>query len=169
MFGWISLLFVNSSLSLPVTLSLVRTKFSVIHDVRIIEPVSGIKGQIYFEVVRDISPLEKNCWPDYGQRTNTKDNEFEQCFPSSRRLTSSKRSWPRRTSGRGRKLCPLGEARGRVLAEDVAADRDYPPFHRSIRDGFAVRAEDVAAPPVELRSRGEIRAGGHFSGTHGGG
>ena len=64
----------------------------------------------------------------------------------------------------GTEVVPLGEARGRVLAEDVAADRDYPPFHRSIRDGFAVRAEDVAAPPVELHLRGEIRAGGHFAG-----
>ena len=69
----------------------------------------------------------------------------------------------------GTEVVPLGEARGRVLAEDVVADRDYPPFHRSIRDGFAVRAEDVAAPPVELRLRGEVRAGGHFAGTHWGG
>jgi len=67
----------------------------------------------------------------------------------------------------GVEVVPLGEARGRVLAENVVADRDYPPFHRSIRDGFAVRAEDVAAPPVELRSRGEVRAGGHFAGTIG--
>ncbi len=63
----------------------------------------------------------------------------------------------------GTEVVSLGEARGRVLAEDVQADRDYPPFHRSIRDGYAVRAADVAAPPVELRSRGEIRAGGFFS------
>ena len=69
----------------------------------------------------------------------------------------------------GTEVVPLGEACGRVLAEDVVADRDYPPFHRSIRDGFAVRAEDVAAPPVELRSRGEIRAGGHFTGAIGAG
>ena len=33
---------------------------------------------------------------------------------------------------------------GRMLAEDVLADRNYPPFNRSIRDGFAVRAADVA-------------------------
>jgi molybdopterin molybdotransferase len=65
----------------------------------------------------------------------------------------------------GTEVVPLGEACGRVLAADVVADRDYPPFHRSIRDGFAVRAEDVAAPPVELHSRGEIRAGGHFTGA----
>jgi molybdopterin molybdotransferase len=62
---------------------------------------------------------------------------------------------------------PLAEADGRVLAADVVADRDYPPFHRSIRDGFAVRARDVAAPPVELHLRGEIRAGGCFTGELG--
>ena len=56
----------------------------------------------------------------------------------------------------GTEIVPLGEARGRVLAEDVVADRDYPPFHRSIRDGFAVRAEDVAAPPVELLRAGRF-------------
>jgi molybdopterin molybdotransferase len=67
----------------------------------------------------------------------------------------------------GTEVVPLSEARGRILAEDIAADRDYPPFNRSIRDGFAVRAEDVMAPPVELRLRGEIRAGGHFDGAIG--
>ena len=51
---------------------------------------------------------------------------------------------------------PLGDAAGRVLAEDIAADRDYPPFHRSARDGFAVRAADV---PGTLTVVGEIRAG----------
>jgi molybdopterin molybdotransferase len=62
-------------------------------------------------------------------------------------------------------VVPLDAACGRVLAADVATDRDYPPFHRSMRDGYAVRAEDVAAPPVELALRGEIRAGGHFEGA----
>jgi len=69
----------------------------------------------------------------------------------------------------GTEVVPLGVACGRVLAEDVAADRDYPPFHRSIRDGFAVRAQDAGAPPVELCSRGEIPAGGHFTGALGAG
>jgi len=50
----------------------------------------------------------------------------------------------------------LDEAHGRVLAEDVAADRDYPALRRSLRDGFAVRAKDV---PGTLRVRGEVRAG----------
>jgi molybdopterin molybdotransferase len=51
---------------------------------------------------------------------------------------------------------PLTEAAGRVLAEDVRADRDYPPLARSIRDGFAVRAADL---PGELQVIGEVRAG----------
>jgi molybdopterin molybdotransferase len=67
----------------------------------------------------------------------------------------------------GTEVVPLYGARGRVLAEDVAADRDYPPFHRSIRDGFAVRAADVIVPPAELSLRGEVRAGGPFDGAVG--
>src|SRR5208282_1145640 len=69
----------------------------------------------------------------------------------------------------GTEVVSLGAACGRILAEEVVADRDYPPFHRSIRDGFAVRAEDVAAPPVELHARGEIRAGWHFTDAVGAG
>lgn len=52
---------------------------------------------------------------------------------------------------------------GRVLAEEVISDRDLPPFNRATRDGFALRAEDVAgaseAAPVPLQVVGEIRAG----------
>jgi molybdopterin molybdotransferase len=59
-------------------------------------------------------------------------------------------------------IVPLGQARGRVLAEDVAADRDLPPFHRATRDGYAVRAADVAVLPAALRCVGEIPAGRHF-------
>src|SRR5579863_4507251 len=58
----------------------------------------------------------------------------------------------------------LLEASGRVLAEQILADRSYPPFHRSARDGFAVRAADV---PGELRVTGEVRAGESFSGSVG--
>jgi molybdopterin molybdotransferase len=59
---------------------------------------------------------------------------------------------------------PSLEAAGRVLAEDVLADRDYPPFPRSARDGFAVRAADV---PGELTVIGEVRAGEVFRGLVG--
>jgi molybdopterin molybdotransferase len=44
----------------------------------------------------------------------------------------------------------------RVLAEQIRADRDYPPFAKAVRDGFAVRAQDI---PGELRIVGEVRAG----------
>jgi molybdopterin molybdotransferase len=50
-------------------------------------------------------------------------------------------------------------ASGRVLAEPVLADRDLPPFPRSTRDGYAVRAADVAHVPATLDLIGEIRAG----------
>jgi molybdopterin molybdotransferase len=54
---------------------------------------------------------------------------------------------------------------GRVLAENVLADRNYPPFDRSIRDGFALRATDAAHSGARLRIVGESRAGVGFSGT----
>src|SRR5271168_4612048 len=58
---------------------------------------------------------------------------------------------------------------GRILAENIVADRNYPPFNRSIRDGFAVRAADTAAPGARLRLIGESRAGVAFNGTVGAG
>ena len=58
----------------------------------------------------------------------------------------------------------LEGACGRVLAEDVAADRDTPAVARSVRDGFAVRAIDL---PGELDVIGEVRAGEKFQGAVG--
>jgi molybdopterin molybdotransferase len=48
---------------------------------------------------------------------------------------------------------------GRVLAEEMAADRDFPPFDRAARDGYAVRAEDLAQIPARLEIVGEVKAG----------
>lgn len=55
-------------------------------------------------------------------------------------------------------------ALGRFLAENIQADRNYPPFHRATRDGFAVRAGDVALAGAKLRLIGESRAGVPFEG-----
>ncbi len=50
-------------------------------------------------------------------------------------------------------------ALGRVLAADVLAGEDVPPFANSAVDGYAVRAADVGAVPVELTVVGEVAAG----------
>ena len=55
---------------------------------------------------------------------------------------------------------PLLDALGLVLVDDIAADRDVPPFRNSAMDGYAVRGDDVASAPVELRVVGEVAAGG---------
>ncbi len=60
--------------------------------------------------------------------------------------------------------CPLDEAHGRVLAADVSADRDQPPFDRVTRDGYAVRAVDLVSVPAHLRVVGEAPPGRLFPG-----
>jgi molybdopterin molybdotransferase len=57
----------------------------------------------------------------------------------------------------------LADALGCVLAAEVAAAEDLPPFANSAMDGFAVRGADLAgageATPVALRITGEVFAG----------
>jgi molybdopterin molybdotransferase len=53
----------------------------------------------------------------------------------------------------------LAAAVGRVLAQDVAADRDFPPADLSAMDGYALRSADAGVPGAVLRIRGEVRAG----------
>jgi len=48
---------------------------------------------------------------------------------------------------------------GRVLAEPIVADRDFPPFPRAARDGYAIRAADVAQEHARLHVIVEIKAG----------
>jgi molybdopterin molybdotransferase len=52
----------------------------------------------------------------------------------------------------------IHSALGCVLAQDLAADRDYPPFDRATRDGYAVRAAEACAGAT-IRCAGEIKAG----------
>ena len=58
---------------------------------------------------------------------------------------------------------PLVECAGRVLAQDIAATTDLPPFDNSSMDGFAIRATDVtdaaSASPRTLRVVADIPAG----------
>jgi molybdenum cofactor synthesis domain-containing protein len=70
-------------------------------------------------------------------------------------LTSVRRLAPRSAA--------LGDALGCVLAQDVTAPRDLPPFASSAMDGYAVRTADIASAsddaPVRLRVVGEISMG----------
>ncbi|HET89425.1 MAG TPA: molybdopterin molybdenumtransferase MoeA [Chloroflexi bacterium] len=54
---------------------------------------------------------------------------------------------------------PVLEASGRVLAEEIAADRDIPPLTNAAMDGYAVRGADVVPAPARLRVLGEVAAG----------
>jgi molybdopterin molybdotransferase len=54
---------------------------------------------------------------------------------------------------------PTPEALGRVLAESVVCPEDLPPFRRSLMDGFACRAEDIAQVPARLRIVDDIGMG----------
>jgi molybdopterin molybdotransferase len=57
----------------------------------------------------------------------------------------------------------LQHAHGRILAEEIIAGEDIPPFDNSGMDGFALRAEDIAQAPTLLRLVGEVSAGNVLS------
>jgi molybdopterin molybdotransferase len=52
----------------------------------------------------------------------------------------------------------VGDALGYVLAQEVKTDREYPPFNRATRDGYAVFAADIH-PGTTLKCTAEIKAG----------
>ena len=57
---------------------------------------------------------------------------------------------------------PLSEACGLVLAQDIVAQEDIPPFDNSAMDGFALLSKNsklVNGQPAHLRVTGEIAAG----------
>ncbi|WP_243384430.1 gephyrin-like molybdotransferase Glp [Geothrix alkalitolerans] len=58
---------------------------------------------------------------------------------------------------------PLPEALGLAAAEALASEEQVPPFTNSAMDGYAVRAEDLAAAstaqPIRLRVLGDLAAG----------
>lgn len=53
---------------------------------------------------------------------------------------------------------PLSDALSFVLAQEIRSDREYPPFDRSTRDGYAVHSSE-AAHGTSLQCVGEIKAG----------
>lgn len=77
-------------------------------------------------------------------------------FEEARHLVESHAA---RLQPKDRELVELTDASGCVLAEAIHADRNFPPFARSARDGYAVQAADLQRPPATLDVVGEIKAG----------
>jgi molybdopterin molybdotransferase len=65
----------------------------------------------------------------------------------------AKRRGPRATA-----VVSVWDALGLVLAQEVQTDREYPPFDRSTRDGYAVRSKEIS-PGTQVKCVGEIKAG----------
>jgi len=53
----------------------------------------------------------------------------------------------------------LQDAQGRILGEPLQADHDYPPFDKSLMDGYALIASDLGAPRRRLELLETIEAG----------
>jgi molybdenum cofactor synthesis domain-containing protein len=68
----------------------------------------------------------------------------------------------RETSALSAETIDLENSIGRVLAEEIFADMDLPPFDRSQMDGFAVKSEDTENVPAKLKIIGESVAGKGF-------
>jgi len=59
----------------------------------------------------------------------------------------------------GSEMVPLKSAMGRVLAEDIQADRDFPPFNRSTKDGIAINYDSVENGRRSFEIQGTLPAG----------
>ena len=65
----------------------------------------------------------------------------------------------------GRETVPLREALGRVMAQNIVAPVDLPPFDNSAVDGYAVRGEDIDAAREQRLTIADRVAAGHAA-TH---
>ena len=77
-------------------------------------------------------------------------------FEEARHLVESHAA---RLRPRATETADLLDSCGHVLAESVLADRDFPPFRRAARDGYALRSADLKQLPATLKVVGEIKAG----------
>jgi molybdopterin molybdotransferase len=77
-------------------------------------------------------------------------------FEDARHLVESHAA---RLRPRATETADLLDSCGHILAEDVLADRDFPPFRRAARDGYALQSADLKELPATLEVVGEIKAG----------
>lgn len=96
---------------------------------------------------------------EFGTRCEALTGATEIKLPSFFEARQAVEEYASRLSPTASEMLSLLDALGLVLAEDLCADRDFPPFPRSTRDGFAVRTTDVTDVPARLRLVGEIKAG----------
>src|SRR5690606_8042031 len=61
--------------------------------------------------------------------------------------------------GYGVETVQLLQSIGRVLAEDIKADRDFPPFDRSTKDGVAILFDAFAEGVDQFKVEGILQAG----------
>ncbi|WP_149302633.1 molybdopterin molybdotransferase MoeA [Pareuzebyella sediminis] len=59
----------------------------------------------------------------------------------------------------GTESVPVLESVGRILAEEIKADRDFPPFDRSTKDGIAIRFSAIEKGIREFKIEGVLSAG----------
>ncbi|MGB5377575.1 molybdopterin molybdotransferase MoeA [Muriicola sp.] len=64
-----------------------------------------------------------------------------------------------RVQNYGTELVDLLHSSGRILAEDILADRDFPPFNRATKDGIAVVFDAVENGRLSFEIRGVLPAG----------
>ncbi|HMB64163.1 MAG TPA: molybdopterin molybdotransferase MoeA, partial [Eudoraea sp.] len=59
----------------------------------------------------------------------------------------------------GEEWVPIRDATGRILAEDIHADRDFPPFNRSTKDGIAIHYSAIEQGQTDFQVAGVLAAG----------
>jgi molybdopterin molybdotransferase len=84
-------------------------------------------------------------------------------FPEARRIVELQAA---KLAPKEPELTSLLDAVGLALAEDLLADRDFPPFPRATRDGYAVRASDVKTVPADLQCIDILKAGAQTEGMN---
>ncbi|SIS50118.1 molybdopterin molybdochelatase [Zobellia uliginosa] len=65
----------------------------------------------------------------------------------------------RHTPDFGNETVALTHSTGRILDEDIRADRDFPPFHRSTKDGIAIAFSAVERGEDRFKIEGVLSAG----------
>ncbi len=63
------------------------------------------------------------------------------------------------TQDYGQELINLDEGIGRILDEDIFADRDFPPFDRATKDGVAIKFDSLTSPKQTFKVLGIAQAG----------